>query len=245
MADNTAIAWTDSTFNPWWGCSAVSPGCDHCYAEALDRRTGGAHWGPHATPRLTSADNWRKPRRWQREALQSGERRRVFCASMCDVFDKNAPEGARERLWALIRETPNIDWQLLTKRAPNVARYLPPDWGAGYPNVWLGVTVEDRKHGLPRIDVLRQIPAAVRFLSVEPLLEDLGAIDLSGIHWVIVGGESGPKARALDASWVLSIRRQCAGQNVPFFFKQWGGRSDDKGGCVIEGAEVKEWPKVA
>ena len=107
MADSTAIAWTDDD-NPWWGCSTVSPGCDHCYAEAMDRRTGGNHRGPHAIPRLTSVDNRRKPRRWQKDAEQPGKRRQVFCASMCDVFDKNAPEGARDRLWALIRETPML-----------------------------------------------------------------------------------------------------------------------------------------
>lgn len=244
MADKTAIQWTDATFSGWWGCSAVSPGCDHCYAEALDRRTGGNHWGPHATPRLTSPSNWRKPYRWQKEAAKTGKRHRVFCSSMCDVFDKNAPDGARDRLWSLIRETPMLDWQLLTKRAPNIEKYLPADWGNGYPNVWLGVTVEDRQHGLPRIDVLRRIPAVIRFLSIEPLLEDLGEIDFAGIHWVIVGGESGPNARPMDAAWASSIRRQCAAQDVAFFFKQWGGRTRDKGGCVMEGGEVKQWPVV-
>lgn len=211
----------------------------------MDRRTGGNHWGPRATPRLTSTDNWRKPSRWQKEAEQTGKRRQVFCASMCDVFDKNAPEGARDRLWALIRETPMLDWQLLTKRAPNIEKYLPADWGNGYPNVWLGVTVENRPHGLPRIPILREIPSVVRFLSIEPLLEDLGEIDLAGIHWVIVGGESGPSPRPMEASWVLSIRRQCIEQKVPFFFKQWGGRSSDKGGCELNGMEIKEWPRVA
>jgi protein gp37 len=171
-------------------------------------------------------------------------RRRVFCASMCDVFDKNAPNGARDRLWTLIRETPNLDWQLLTKRAPNIEKYLPSDWGNGYPNVWLGVTVENRANGLPRVDILREIPSVVRFLSIEPLLEDLGEVDLQGLHWVIAGGESGPNARPMEASWMFSIRRQCADQGIPFFFKQWGGRRS-KGGCEIDGFEVKEWPRVA
>lgn len=244
MAEETEIAWTDSTFNPWWGCSKVGAGCDHCYAESLDKRTGGDHWGPDKTPRTMSADNWRKPRRWQKQAETSGERRRVFCGSMCDWADKNAPAGERDRLWSLVRDTPNLDWQLLTKRAPRIADCLPEDWGTGYPNVWLGVTVENRKHGLPRIDYLRDVPARVRFLSVEPLLEDLGPLDLSGIHWVIVGGESGPLARPMQPEWVASIRAQCEAYGVPFFFKQWGGRRD-KGGCLISGGEIKQWPRAA
>lgn len=243
MAERTEIAWTDSTFNPWWGCTRAGPGCDHCYAEALDKRTGGAHWGPRTTPRRLSDSNWRKPVRWHKAALETGVRRRVFCGSMCDVFDRNAPERQREGLWQLIRSTPMLDWQLLTKRAPNIERYLPEDWGIGYDNVWLGVTVEDRKHGLTRMERLKQIPAKVRFLSCEPLLEDLDQLDLTGIHWVIVGGESGPYARPMDASWVTSIHRQCIAQNVPFFFKQWGGRKH-KGGCRIGGEEIKQWPHI-
>jgi protein gp37 len=248
MAETTEIAWTDSTFNPWWGCSKVGPGCDHCYAEALDRRTGGDYWGAAKTPRTMSADNWRKPARWQEAAKASGIRRRVFCGSMCDWTDKNAPELQRARLWSLIRSTPMLDWQLLTKRAPNIARCLPVDWGDGYENVWLGVTVENRKHGLPRIEHLRRVPAKVRFLSIEPLLEDLGRIDLTGIHWVIVGGESGHGARPMDASWVESIRRQCYTAGVAFFFKQWGGKFAGriaKGGCLLDGIEVKQWPNAA
>jgi protein gp37 len=163
---------------------------------------------------------------------------------MCDVFDKKAPAGERERLWALIRKTPNLTWQLLTKRAPNIHRFLPYDWGEGYANVWLGVSVENRADGLPRIEQLRQIPARVRFLSIEPLLENLGPLNLFGIHWVIVGGESGSRARPMDPSWVKRIRRQCIGQHVPLFFKQWGGRRD-KGGCLLNGLEVKQWPRAA
>lgn len=160
---------------------------------------------------------------------------------MCDWADIDAPEGQRDRLWAVIRKTAALDWQLLTKRAPNIAKFLPADWGDGFPNVWLGVTVEDRKHGLARVDHLRRVPARVRFLSVEPLLEDLGEIDLCGIHWVIVGGESGPKARPMQRDWVFNIKDQCQEQGVPFFFKQWGGRKN-KGGSLLEGTEIKQWP---
>ena len=242
MADKTEIAWADSTYNPWWGCSKVGPGCDHCYAEALDKRTGGNHWGIRSAPRAMSEDNWRKPRRWQKKAEKDGQPRKVFCGSMCDWTDKNAPEGQRERLWELIRETPMLHWQLLTKRAPNIVKCLPDDWDSGYQNVMLGVTVENRKHGLRRLDVLREIPAKVRFLSIEPLLENLGDLDLSGIHWVIVGGESGHHARFMEAGWVERIQDQCDEQGVPFFFKQWGGRRD-KGSSLINGMEYKQWPE--
>lgn len=244
MAEDTTIAWTDSTFNPWWGCSKVAPGCEHCYAQSLDRRTGGEHWGVRKRPRPMSAGYWRQPARWQRAAQKTGARRRVFCGSMCDWADKNAPPGERDRLWALIRETPMLDWQLLTKRAPNIARCLPGDWGAGYEHVWLGVTVENRKHGLARIEYLRRVPAALRFISAEPLLEDLGKIDLTGMHWVIVGGESGHGARPMHPHWVDNIRRQCEHAGVAFFFKQWGG-GRDKGGCLIDGGELKQWPIAA
>jgi len=239
MADKTEIAWTDSTFNPFWGCTKVAPGCDNCYAAALDKRTGGNNWG--TIPRTMSDENWRKPVRWQKKAESTGVRRKVFCGSMCDWCDNNALESERERLWQLIRDTPDLDWQLLTKRAPNIKKYLPVDWLGGYQNVWLGVTVENKKHGLRRLDVLRDIPARVRFLSIEPLIEHLGDLDLSGIHWVIVGGESGNQARPMDPVWVDSIQKQCKEQNVPFFFKQWGGRRN-KGGCLLSGHEVKEWP---
>lgn len=245
MADNTDISWTDSTFNPWWGCTKVSPGCDHCYAEALDRRIGGIHWGEGAMPRSMSDSNWANPLRWQRQALKEGVRRKVFCGSMCDVFDKNAPAGQRERLWTHIRSTSMLDWQLLTKRAPNILKYLPPDWGDGYPNVWIGVTVEDMQHGLPRIDLLRDIPAVVRFISIEPLLEDLGELNLAGISWAIIGGESGVAFRTLEESWVRNAITQCRSQGVKVFFKQWGGRTSKAGGCLIDGREIKEWPTVS
>ena len=242
MADTTEIAWTDHTFNPWWGCTRVAPGCDNCYAAALDRRTGGNHW--EDPPKILSESNWGKPHTWNRKAEKAGERRRVFCGSMCDWCDKGAPESQRDRLWEVIRSTPALDWQLLTKRAPRIKHCLPADWEGGYPNVWLGVTVEDRKHGLPRVDHLRQVPARVRFLSVEPLLEDLGDLDLTGIHWVIVGGESGPGARPMASEWAYSVRRQCEAQGVPFFFKQWGAVRG-KGGKTMDGQVVTRWPVVS
>lgn len=221
MSEITGIDWTDSTFNPWWGCTKISPACDNCYAAALDHRTGGNHWDGNL--KTLSENNWSKPFTWNRKAAKAGIRHKVFSGSMCDVFDNAADPALRDRLFEVIRNTPNIDWQLLTKRAPNIKKMLPADWGNGWPNVWIGCTVEDVKHGLPRIEHLRQVPAKVRFLSIEPLLEDLGELDLTGIDWVIVGGESGPRYRPMNTAWAESIRAQCDQQGVAFFFKQSGG----------------------
>jgi protein gp37 len=223
MGADAKIQWTHHTFNPWWGCTKVSPGCNNCYAEAFDHRLGGKHWGKGAERRVFGEKHWSEPRKWDRAAREVGERHRVFCASMADWADAEAPEGQRERLWALIRETPNLDWLLLTKRHARIRACLPPDWGGGYPNVWLGVSVDDKAHGLPRIDVLRAVPARVRFLSVEPLLEGLGQIDLSGIHWVIIGGESGHGARAFHLSWARSIIQHARAAGTAIFMKQLGG----------------------
>lgn len=246
MADQTGISWTDRTHNEWWGCSGpAGAGCDNCYAAALDRRFGGTHFGLGTRPRLTKAQNRNKPYRWNREAEATGMRQKVFCGSMMDFFDKNAPDGAREALWAKIKATPFLDWQILTKRPSNIPRMLPADWGNGYPNVWLGVTVENRRHGLRRLEQLRHIPAHIRFLSVEPLLEDLGSIGLAGIHWVIVGGESGAGYRRMEPAWAENVIAQCREQGVSVFFKQWGGTANDAGGCLLNGIEIKAWPRAA
>jgi protein gp37 len=182
MAENSNIEWTHHTFNPWIGCQKVGAGCDHCYAETWDARglSGGAtRWGPHADRTRTAPANWRKPLAWDRAAAQAGERHRVFCASLADVFDNHAsvlPEW-RADLWALIKATPNLDWMLLTKRPSNIAAMLPDDWGAGYPNVWLGCTVVNQTEADRDIPKLLSVPAHVRFLSMEPLL---GPVDLTG-----------------------------------------------------------------
>jgi protein gp37 len=167
----TTIEWTDFTFNPWEGCQKVGPGCDHCYAEARDQRfTGGAHWGPGAPRRLTSDANWKKPLQWNAQALKTGRRFRVFCASLADVFDNAVYQPWRQRLWHLIRQTPALDWQLLTKRPGNIAAMLPPDWGNGWPHVWLGCTVVNQAEADRDVPKLLSIPARVHFLSVEPML---------------------------------------------------------------------------
>ncbi len=244
MAESTKISWTNSTFNPWWGCSQISPGCSRCYAKAFDHRLGGNFWEPGVSPRPMSDGYWKKPKGWNRRAEKEGRRARVFSGSMCDIFDVNGIQKERDRLWTLISETPSLDWLLLTKRANRIREYLPEDWGKGYPNVWLGVSVEDRAHGIPRIFDLWKVPAAVRFLSIEPLLEDLGAIPfLDNMDWVIVGGESGTNARPVQPRWVKSIIRQCQDKRIPVFFKQWGG-SHGNGACLFDGQEIKEWPSV-
>lgn len=226
MGDKTGIQWADHTFNPWVGCMKISAACDHCYAEGWAKRTGAPElW--QGERRRTSASNWHTPMKWDRAAAKEDRRARVFCASLADFFDNQVPTRWRDDAYWKIAQTQNLDWLLLTKRPENILKMLPspaigaPEWGAGWRNVWLGTTVENRA-ALRRIDVLRDIPAAVRFLSIEPLLEDLGEVDLDGISWVICGGESGPNARPMHPDWARSIRDQCKAAGVPFFFKQWG-----------------------
>ncbi|MCL4068177.1 phage Gp37/Gp68 family protein [Pseudomonas sp. GX19020] len=175
MGENSSIGWTHHTFNPVTGCQKVGPGCDNCYAEGWAKRSGQVKWGPGEARKRTTAAYWRQPLKWDRDAAAAGERQRVFCASLADVFDNAWPEGVRTDLWALIRATPNLDWMLLTKRPGNIAKMLPPDWGRGYPNVWLGCTVVNQAEADRDIPKLMAVPAVVRFLSMEPLL---GPVDL-------------------------------------------------------------------
>lgn len=289
MAEQTGIQWCDATFNPWVGCEKVSPGCAHCYAETLvhGRMGRGGTWGADGVRQVTSPSNWKKPLRWAKLAREGllpsgaenldGHRPRVFCASLADVFEPR-PEliDPRYRLFALIAETPELDWLVLTKRPENAQRLLTdPYWWANVegtaqriyfertgedpsmwlavhgplPNVWLGTSIENARHTY-RADVLREIPAAVRFISAEPLLGSLfpkgapaGAstagnqdgrrwtetlrerpsrapLDLTGIDWVIAGAESGRRARAMNEDHVREIRDACAGADVAFFYKQ-------------------------
>ncbi len=225
MAANSRIEWTDHTFNPWWGCTKVSPACDHCYAEAWAKRTGHSVWGAKSSRRFLSDAYWKQPLKWDREAAESGCRKRVFCASMADVFEwKKELTPWRNKLWELIDSTPNLDWLLLTKR-PHLANRMNP-WGTSWPlNVWLGTTAEDQKWVNKRLPHLANSSANIRFLSCEPLL---GEIDLSpwlasgDVDWVITGGESGPNARPSDPTWFKAVRDQCERHAVPFHFKQWG-----------------------
>lgn len=264
MAETTGISWTDATFNPWIGCAKVSPGCDHCYAEvSTPSRTMKIIWGPQEARKRTSTGNWNLPVRWNATHAEyfalHGRRRRVFCASLADVFDNRADPQWRADLWALVRATPHLDWLLLTKRIGNVASMLPPDWGDGYPNVWLGISVVKQGEADRDVPKLLSTPARMRWLSMEPLLGPVsfqglfanphdmrdGSNALECIDWVVVGGESGANARDIPPGAVESLRDQCAAVGVPFFFKQWGGLAKDKGGCILAGMEVKAWPVAA
>lgn len=223
MAKNSKIEWTHHTFNPWWGCVKVSPACKYCYAEAWAKRVGMNLWGGKSSRRFFSSRHWAEPLKWEREAKADGIRRRVFCASMADVFEVRAElNEPRGHLWDLIESTPHLDWLLLTKRPQNFSRYLPSPIPE---NVWLGVTAETQRFADARIPVLASQNASIRFLSCEPLL---GSLDLSAwlsghrLDWVIAGGESGAKARPTDPRWVQSLRDQCKEFGVAFHFKQWG-----------------------
>ncbi len=237
MGDTTKIEWCDHTFNPWIGCTPVSGACDHCYAEALAKRWKLADWGAGKPRVRTSPANWRKPYQWDRAALKASVRRRVFSASMADVFDAEVADAWRVELLHLIIETPNLDWLLLTKR-PQVALKFVSQFGPLPANVWLGTTVEDQKMADLRIPILLSIPATKHFLSCEPLLGPVmpwtlriacetrrligDGLDIAGIDWIIAGGESGPKARPSHPDWFRALRGLCSAADVPFFFKQWG-----------------------
>ncbi len=227
MVKDSKIEWTHHTFNPWWGCSKVSPACKNCYAETWAKRVGSDVWGANAKRRFFTEKHWKEPIRWNREAHLAGERRRVFCASMADVFERRSELNMwRERLWDLIEETPMLDWLLLTKRPQNITKMTPwpdCDWPE---NVWLGTTVENQHWVDKRLPYLLRHNAKVRFLSCEPLL---GYLDLARaskkfdyeINWVIAGGESGSHS-SMNPEWVRDLRDQCKSIGAAFHFKQWG-----------------------
>jgi len=269
MSENTKIEWATHTFNPWIGCTKVGPGCDHCYAENLmDTRLHAVQWGPGAPRKRTSAKNWADPIKWNAQHAeyfaQHGHRQRVFCSSLADVFDNEVPEPWRWDLFRLIDATPNLDWLLLTKRIGNAGDMLNESassvmgefvgaraWDMKpWSNVWLGATIVNQTEADRDIPKLLEVPAAKRFLSMEPLLGpvDLRSIDVSGdeeilplgatwlgreeygprLDWVIVGGESGPGARPMHPDWARSLRDQCDASSVPFLFKQWGEWIDER-----------------
>ena len=257
MGENSKIEWTDHTFNPWIGCTKVSPGCQHCYAESLAARFGKAEWGPTAQRVQTSEAYWRKPLGWARKAKAEGVRRRVFCASLADVFeDREELAPWRRDLFRLIEETPRLDWLLLTKRPENVNAMIEAHsyasdaglWLSVNDHVWIGTSVENQEQAERRIPRLLDMPAKLRFLSCEPLL---GPVDLvpflqKGIDWVIVGGESGPQARWMMPDWVRQVQADCEDANVPFFFKQWGEWAPPAGGeWQFEPEMVKVGKKAA
>ncbi len=234
MPTASSIEWTDYTWNPVTGCSKVSQGCKHCYAERMAKRLH-AMGSPRYRAEFKPTLHWDlldMPRRWKRPRL-------VFVNSMSDLFQDEVPEQLIERVFSTMAECPQHTFQILTKRAERLS-----DIGARLTwsqNVWMGVSVEDQRV-IERVHHLRQTPAAVRFLSCEPLIGPLDDIPLDGIHWVIVGGESGPRARPVAWSWIESIRRQCERKRVPFFFKQWGGVRKDRTGRELNGRTNDEIP---
>jgi protein gp37 len=269
MGENSKIEWCDNTFNPWIGCQKVSPGCDHCYAEAQNafRKWNGGTWGPHAPRKRTSDANWKNPIKWNNDAgvfkEEHGHRPRVFCASLADVFDNQAPSAWRQELFFLIRECDRLDWLLLTKRPQNILKMLPLDWGDGYPNVWLGTTAEDQPHFDQRWKHLQEIPAIIKFISYEPALGPLRLpSDGPFPNWLISGGESGGGARPVKRRWIRDIIADCRQHCVAVFHKQWGSYANNplvvkyglsidqakgldkfgKGGGLIDGELVREFP---
>ncbi len=268
--ENSKIEWTDHTFNPVIGCMKVSAGCTHCYAEALmDKRYGRAQWGPNTRRVRTSSSNWKKPIQWNATAKATGRRAKVFCASLSDVFEDH-PDWVQPRndLFNLIAETPHLDWLLLTKRPENINRMVADyagdcawlAWNGVYPrtNIWIGTSVENQEQAEKRIPHLLNVEAPVKFLSCEPLLGPLNLEDLAYeaagpawagynklVDWIIVGGESGQKARSLQLEWARSLRDQCQAAGTAFFMKQLGGISDKRHDLTDfpEDLRIREFPQ--
>lgn len=260
MGENSKIEWTHHTFNPWIGCAKVSAGCANCYAEALmDKQYGKVRWGPNGERKRTTYENWKKVKKWNRDAERAGERRRVFCASLADVFeDREHLDSWRADLFYLIDLCQSLDFLLLTKRPENIRRMYPHRWIESTPhNVWLGASVENQDAADLRIQHLLNVPAVIHFLSCEPLL---GSVNLAkpyghwheesvqqGIDWVIVGGESGHHARPLYVEGVREIRDRCQESGVACFIKQLGKVAYD--GCEQlkltdkKGGDWNEWPE--
>jgi len=240
MGKDSKIEWTHHTFNPWWGCAKVSPGCANCYAEAFARRLGLIVWGEGSARRFFGDAHWSEPVAWDAAAAKAGQRSRVFCSSMADVFEDRADlVEPRARLFRLVLRTPNLDWLLLTKRPQNTRRLSPRDWPE---NAWPGTTAENQKEWDERLPLLAACSGRVKFVSVEPML---GPIDM-GRHrpdWVICGGESGGRARPVSPEWVRSLRDQCVARQVDFFFKQWGGRDKKAAGRVLDEVIWNEVPQ--
>lgn len=243
MSTVSTIEWTEQTWNPATGCTKISPGCKHCYAEVMARRL--MHMG---APGYCNGFDLSLMHERLEQPLKRKSPTTYFVNSMSDLFHEGISDQFLDEVFKVITQTPRHTYQILTKRASRLPDYF--NSGRVCPeNVWLGVSVEDKEYGIPRIDFLRNIDASVRFLSIEPLLEDIGLIDLQGIHWVIVGGESGPKARLMKQSWVESIQNQCDKEEVAFFFKQWGGwgsdgkrRNKKANGRALNGKTYNEYP---
>ena len=242
MATQSTIEWTEQTWNPTTGCTKVSPGCKNCYAEVMARRLKAMK-----TPGYEKGFKLACHENRLNQPLKRKTPTVYFVNSMSDLFHEDISDSFLNQVFSVIKSTPQHTYQILTKRAERL-----PEYFASRPcprNVWLGVSVEDRKYGVPRIDFLRQVEASIRFLSIEPLLEDIGTFNLEGIHWVIVGGESGHKARPMRPEWVMNIQSQAEANGSAFFFKQWGGwgadgvkRHKKANGRILQGRTWDEYP---
>lgn len=236
MGESTLIAWTDKTWNPWRGCDKISPGCAHCYMFTQQERYG------HNPSVVTRTTTWNQPDKWEREALRDNTTFRVFTCSWSDFFHTDA-DPWRDEAWKIIKRTPHLTYQVLTKRPENILSRLPSDWGHGYPNVWLGVSVENDRFTC-RVDLLRHIPAQVRFISAEPLLGPLPSLNLKGIDWIIVGGESGNNYRPMDHDWAVSILIDARAHGTAYFFKQSAAPKTEMGIELKGIGVIREYPSV-
>lgn len=239
MSENSTIEWTDATWNPVRGCTKISPGCKHCYAETFAERFRGVPGHPYEQGfdlRLIP-EKLAEPLKW-------GTPKTIFVNSMSDLFHEEVPDWYIEQVARVMEMARWHTYQVLTKRASRLRALLSTKlaFAAKLNHIWWGTSVEDKKYGVPRIAELQDAPAGIRFLSIEPLLEDLGTVNLTGIHWVIVGGESGAGARKMEESWVLNLREQCQKAKVPFFFKQWGGVQKSKHGRLLQERTYDEMP---
>jgi protein gp37 len=247
MGEKTAISWTDHTFNPWWGCIKVSPGCAHCYAETFTHRMGLSIWGP-TQRRFFGDKHWAEPLKWNKAAALAGVKRRVFCASMADVFEVfPGLDEQRARLWALVATTPNLEWLILTKRPENISTRIPTDLSYPSSNVRLGVTCEDQANADKRIPKLLEAWQGKNFVSYEPAI---GPLHIgrwvrptghnfqysSALDWMICGGESGAGCRPMNLDWARNLKSECYTVGVPFFFKQIGGHPNKR-------HDPSEWPE--
>lgn len=240
MSTNTNIEWTDTTWNPTRGCSKISPGCKNCYAKTFAERFRGVKGNAFEC----GFDLKLVPHKLL-DPLFIGTPKKIFTHSMSDPFHQDFPTKFIRQTFRVMKYAHWHTYQVLTKR-PGRMKKLMDTKLSGYSdlsNIWLGVSVENKKHGIPRIEILKNTPARVRFLSIEPLLEDLGTVDLAGIDWVIVGGESGPYCRPIKEEWVRCLRDQCRDANIPFFFKQWGGRFPKENGRELDGKTYNEYPR--
>lgn len=241
MSQQSTIEWTDATWNPVRGCTKISPGCKHCYAETFAERFRGVKGHPYEQGfdlRLIPK-KLHEPLKWKRSRM-------IFVNSMSDLFHPGVPDEYIAQVAKIMVDAPWHTFQVLTKRSERLRDLLKGGlrFAADAQNIWWGVSVENRKHGLPRIAHLQSAPARMRFLSVEPLLEDLGQLNLGGIHWVIVGGESGAGARPIKPEWVRALRDQAERHKVRFFFKQWGGVHKSRTGRVLDGRTHEEFPDL-